>query len=78
MTFRSARLLALARQERTAPLARNTDMAQAADALVLLWDGQSTGSLDMLRKAEARGLAVYGYTYQDGRLRRGIERRVAV
>ena len=38
---------------------RNEKMAQYADALILVWDGRSRGSADMLRRAEAHGLRVY-------------------
>jgi hypothetical protein len=34
-------------------------MAADAEALVLIWDGKSRGSSDMLMKANARGLKVY-------------------
>lgn len=38
---------------------RNETMAQNAEALVLLWDGKSSGSKDMLKRAEAHGLKIY-------------------
>jgi YspA, cpYpsA-related SLOG family len=38
---------------------RNSDMANNADALILVWDGKSRGSADMLNKANAIGLKVY-------------------
>ena len=38
---------------------RNSQMAENADALILLWDGKSKGSQDMLNKANAKGLKVY-------------------
>lgn len=44
-----------------APKARNTRMAEYADALILVWDGISGGSRDMKEKAEARGLRIYEY-----------------
>lgn len=40
---------------------RNTDMANHADALVAIWDGQSDGTRDMITKAERRKLLVYVY-----------------
>lgn len=42
-----------------APLVRNTKMAEYGDALLLIWDGQSTGSWDMFQKARLRGLPVF-------------------
>lgn len=38
---------------------RNRQMARAADALVLIWDGQSRGSASMLREARAAKLRVF-------------------
>lgn len=38
---------------------RNEQMAQYADALVLVWDGQSRGSSDMLKRAKRHGLKVW-------------------
>ncbi len=38
---------------------RNTEMAAYADALILIWDGKSRGSADMLRKAQARSLKIH-------------------
>ena len=44
---------------------RNTEMALAADALVLVWDGKSRGSADMLNKATAKGLKTYIYVVDE-------------
>lgn len=38
---------------------RNELMAQYADALIAVWDGESRGTADMIRRAESRGLRVY-------------------
>jgi YspA, cpYpsA-related SLOG family len=38
---------------------RNTRMAKDADALLAIWDGESPGTRDMIRKAEKRGLKVF-------------------
>lgn len=38
---------------------RNQAMANYAQALIAIWDGQSTGTGDMIRRANARGLKVY-------------------
>lgn len=38
---------------------RNKEMAANADALILVWNGRSRGSLSMLREARAAGLKVY-------------------
>lgn len=40
---------------------RNSQMADYADALILIWDGSSRGSADMLRKAKKKGLKIYEY-----------------
>ena len=38
---------------------RNSTMADNADALILVWDGASRGSSDMLTKATAKGLKIH-------------------
>lgn len=38
---------------------RNTQMAKYADALIAVWDGQSSGTADMIHKAIEEGLKVY-------------------
>ena len=38
---------------------RNRKMAEYADALVLIWDGKSRGSANMLKEAEQRNLKIY-------------------
>jgi len=40
---------------------RNSEMAANADALILVWDGKSRGSSDMLKKALDKGLKIYCY-----------------
>lgn len=40
---------------------RNANMAKLADALILIWDGQSKGSASMLAKAQAKNLKVYQF-----------------
>lgn len=41
---------------------RNLQMAEYADALLLVWDGESKGSWDMLRVAERKGLELFVVT----------------
>ena len=38
---------------------RNSEMANAAEALLLIWDGASVGSKDMLEKARRKGLQIF-------------------
>lgn len=38
---------------------RNQEMANYADALIAVWDGESRGTYDMIHKAEQRGLRIY-------------------
>lgn len=38
---------------------RNQRMAEYADALVAVWDGVSSGTLDMINRATARGLKIH-------------------
>ncbi len=40
---------------------RNAEMAQNADALLIVWDGKSRGSANMKELAVKRGLKVYEY-----------------
>lgn len=42
---------------------RNEEMAEYADALILVWRGNSKGSADMLRKAKAHGLRIYEHVF---------------
>ena len=37
---------------------RNKQMAEYADALILIWDGKSRGSASMLKEAEKQGLDI--------------------
>jgi len=45
----------------TAGFVRNQRMADYADALVLIWDGESDGSADMLRRAKKARLRICQY-----------------
>lgn len=38
---------------------RNAQMADYADALILVWDGKSRGSANMLKTAKERGLKIF-------------------
>jgi hypothetical protein len=38
---------------------RNAEMAENADALIAIWDGQSRGTKNMIEIARKRGLTVY-------------------
>jgi hypothetical protein len=42
---------------------RNQQMADRANALIAAWDGQSTGTADMIRRAKAKGLRVHVFNY---------------
>lgn len=44
---------------------RNREMAEYADALVAVWDGESSGTRDMIEKALNQGLDVYVSVYDD-------------
>lgn len=41
---------------------RNRSMADYADALIAIWDGESRGTANMIEEAEKRGLKVFVYT----------------
>jgi hypothetical protein len=47
---------------RLAPLIRNTEMADYADALIAIWDGKSNGTLHMINEAHKKGLEIFVYT----------------
>jgi len=38
---------------------RNAEMAKVADGLILVWDGKSKGSANMLAKAKKAGIKIY-------------------
>jgi hypothetical protein len=40
------------------PLARNTDLVKACTRVIAFWDGESTGTLDAMKKATAAGKVV--------------------
>ena len=40
---------------------RNRQMADKAEALIALWDGESSGTADMIKVAKARRLEVFVY-----------------
>ena len=44
---------------KSAGLKRNTEMAKYADALIVIWDGKSPGSKNMIRQAFDNGLKIY-------------------
>jgi hypothetical protein len=44
---------------------RNEQMAQYADALVLVWDGRSKGSANILANAKARNLQIHECIVQE-------------
>jgi hypothetical protein len=48
---------------------RNQRMADFADALLLLWDGKSTGSRDMHSRAIKKGLSTHAYRFSGHPLR---------
>jgi hypothetical protein len=49
---------------RSAGPRRNEMMVRYADALILVWDGKSPGSSDVLRKAKVQGLRIYEHIVQ--------------
>jgi hypothetical protein len=46
---------------------RNVEMAENADALLLIWDGESKGSKHMLDIAQKKDMAVYVYAVYNAR-----------
>jgi hypothetical protein len=54
------------RYGKSAGYIRNKEMADNADALVAIWDGESKGTSHMIDLAEAAGLAIYVYKINCG------------
>ncbi len=52
--------------DRGAGMRRNSDIVNAADALIAFWDGESRGTADSLQKAIERGIPKY-IVYYKGR-----------
>ena len=50
---------------RSAGYIRNAEMADIADALILVWDGKSKGSAMMKKLAEKKHLKIYEVVVQD-------------
>lgn len=48
---------------RSAGPIRNKKMAEYADALIAVWDGESRGTENMINEASKLGLRVYVHTY---------------
>ena len=44
---------------------RNQQMAENADALIAIWDGESKGTKHMIDIAERKGLKVFVYKYHE-------------
>lgn len=45
---------------------RNQEMAEYADALIAVWDGESRGTRDMIDKALDEGLDIYVHIVEKG------------
>lgn len=43
---------------------RNTEIVERADQIIAIWDGQSTGTADTIRKAKAQGKEVMILRYE--------------
>jgi hypothetical protein len=52
------------RLRKRAGYVRNAEMADMADALLLLWDGKSRGSQHMYNLAKQKGLEVHAFIYE--------------
>jgi hypothetical protein len=53
---------------RTAGYVRNQEMADYAEGLIAVWDGESNGTRDMIRRARKLGLVVHVYTPEKKRV----------
>lgn len=54
--------------KKVAGFVRNQEMADYAEALILIWDGKSTGSMDMKKRAIKAGLVIDFYDLSQPRL----------
>jgi hypothetical protein len=54
-----------AKYGRSAGVIRNKEMADTAEALIAIWDGESRGTLNMIEIAKKKGLKVFVYNLQD-------------
>lgn len=52
------------RHGRSAGHIRNSQMADYADCLVAMWDGESRGTAHMIKDAKKKGLEVYVFNYE--------------
>lgn len=50
---------------KAAGLMRNTEIVERADQVIAIWDGQSTGTADTIRKAKAKGKEVMILRYDE-------------
>jgi len=55
------------RDGRGAGMIRNSVMLAEADAVVAVWDGESRGTLDMMRKAKKAGKALFVWSRRGSR-----------
>ncbi|TXI87671.1 MAG: DUF2493 domain-containing protein [Chryseobacterium sp.] len=51
---------------KSAGVRRNSQMAQYADALIAVWDGESRGTKNMIELASAKWLLVFVYRFNGG------------
>lgn len=50
---------------KSAGVIRNEQMAKAADALIAIWDGKSSGTFNMIQNAKKYDLKMYIYLVED-------------
>ena len=63
-----------AKHGRAAGPIRNREMAEYADALILIWDGKSRGSASMKREAKRAGIPIYEYNPNTNGVDRAMKR----
>ena len=56
---------------------RNQEMAEYADALIVVWDGHSTGTKDMIKRAKRNGLKVFVYDIIEERQNKKSEKELS-
>lgn len=50
---------------KSAGIKRNIQMAEYADALIAIWDGDSRGTANMIQLAKNKGIPVFVYNFGD-------------
>lgn len=59
LRYRILKPVYLSKNDRSAPIRRNAEMAKLGDALIVVWDGKSSGTRNMIEQMEKLNKPVY-------------------